>query len=164
MTASFTESLVALLPNLKRFAMSLCRREDIADDLVQITAERAFKARDQFDPNTRLEAWLFRILRNAWIDMARRTQTRGTEIDATEAIDMPSVDGVRDIEARLMLEKTNAALQTLPSEQREVIVLVCMEEMTYKETSDILGIPTGTVMSRLSRGRIALAEKLGINT
>lgn len=163
MTAAFTDNLVALLPNLKRFAMSLCRRDDIADDLVQITAERAFKAQAQFDASTRLEAWLFRILRNAWIDMARRNKTRGTEIDAADAVDMPSVDGVRDMEARLMLDKTNAALQTLPQEQREVIFLVCMEEMTYKETSDILGIPTGTVMSRLSRGRIALAEKLGIN-
>ena len=164
MPDTFSDSLIALLPNLKRFAMSLCQRHDIADDLVQITAERAFQSRNQFDPSTRLEAWLFRILRNAWIDMTRRNKTRGTEIDPADATDMPSVDGVRDIEARLMLDQTNAALQTLAEEQREVIALVCMEEMSYKETAEILGIPTGTVMSRLARGRIALAEKLGINS
>ncbi|MEO1140432.1 MAG: RNA polymerase sigma factor [Pseudomonadota bacterium] len=164
MPDTFSDSLIALLPNLKRFAMSLCQRQDVADDLVQITAERAFQSRSKFDPSTRLEAWLFRILRNAWIDMVRRNKTRGIEIEPTDALDMPSVDGVRDIEARLMLDQTNAALQTLVEEQREVIILVCMEEMTYKETANILEVPTGTVMSRLSRARVALAEKLGINS
>lgn len=162
MADPFTDNLITLLPNLKRFAMSLCRRNDVADDLVQITAERAFKAQEQFDRATRLEAWLFRIMRNAWIDMVRRNKTRGTEIDATDARDLPSFDGVRDIEAKLMLTQTNAALQELPEDQREVIVLVCMEQMTYSEASGILGIPAGTVMSRLSRGRIALAKKMGI--
>ena len=72
----FVEDVVAVLPNLKRFALSLCRKPDVAEDLVQITAERALRARDRFDPSTRLEAWLFRILRNAWIDMVRRDATR----------------------------------------------------------------------------------------
>ena len=91
MQDSFVEDVVALLPNLKRFALSLCRRPDVADDLVQITAERAFRARHQFDPATRLEAWLFRILRNAWIDMLRRDRTRGETVDIH---DSPQADPV----------------------------------------------------------------------
>lgn len=163
MTDRFADDVIALLPNLKRFAISLCRRPDIADDLVQTTVERAFRNRSSFDPNTRLQPWLFRILRNAWIDITRRNKTRGVEVDADVAFDMPAVDGVRDMEARLMLDKTNSALQDLPLEQREVIILVCMQELTYKEAADVLDLPIGTVMSRLSRGRLALAEKLGIN-
>ncbi|WP_289041240.1 RNA polymerase sigma factor [uncultured Aliiroseovarius sp.] len=163
MSDPFAEDIIAVLPNLKRFAISLCRRPDLADDLVQTAVERALRGRTSYDPTTRLEPWLFRILRNAWIDITRRNQTRGVEVDADTAFDMPTVDGVRDIEARLMLDKTNTALQTLPDEQREVMILVCMQEMTYKEASAILDIPIGTVMSRLARGRLALAEKLGIS-
>ncbi|GAA6177681.1 RNA polymerase sigma factor [Sulfitobacter pacificus] len=163
MSDQFSANIIKLLPNLKRFAISLCRRPDLADDLVQSAVERAFRSQSSYDPGTRLEPWLFRILRNQWIDVARRNQTRGVEVDAETALDLPAVDGVRDIEARLMLGKTNAALQNLPEEQREVMILICLQEMTYKEAADILEIPTGTVMSRLARGRLALAEKLGIN-
>lgn len=163
MSDQFSANIIKLLPNLKRFAISLCRRPDLADDLLQSAVERAFRSQSSYDPGTRLEPWLFRILRNQWIDVARRNQTRGVEVDAETALDLPTVDGVRDIEARLMLGKTNAALQNLPEEQREVMILICLQEMTYKEAADILEIPTGTVMSRLARGRLALAEKLGIN-
>jgi RNA polymerase sigma-70 factor (ECF subfamily) len=162
MRDAFERDLVASLPKLRRFALSLCRRADVADDLVQTTVERAVTNRDRFDPATRLEPWLFRILRNAWIDQTRRTATRGTEIDVADAPDAATVDGPRVTESTLMLRKTEAALQTLPEEQREVIVLVCFEEMSYAEAADVLGIPKGTVMSRLARGRVALAEKLGI--
>lgn len=159
----FEGDLVAALPRLRRFALSLCRRGDVADDLVQTTVERALAKRASFDPDTRLDPWLFRILRNAWIDLARRSMTRGTEIDVTAEQDVASVDGQRETEAILMLRKTEAALETLPEEQREVIVLVCFEELSYAEAAEVLGIPKGTVMSRLARGRVALAERLGIN-
>lgn len=89
MSDPFADDVVALLPNLRRFAISICRSRDTADDLVQITVERAFAARASFDPTTRLDAWLFRILRNAWYDMLRRTRTRGTEIDIADALDAP---------------------------------------------------------------------------
>jgi RNA polymerase sigma-70 factor (ECF subfamily) len=160
---TFERDLVAALPKLRRYALSLCRRGDLADDLVQVTVERALVARDRHDPATRLDPWLFRILRNAWIDMARRTATRGTEIDVHDAPDAAVVDGPRVTENALMLKQTQAALAALSPEQREVIVLVCFEEMSYAEAAEVLGIPAGTVMSRLARGRIALAEKLGID-
>ncbi|WP_233489125.1 RNA polymerase sigma factor [Rhodovulum sp. 12E13] len=162
MRDDFETELVAALPVLRRYAISLCRRPDMADDLVQIAVERAVAARDRVDPDTRLEPWLFRILRNAWIDAGRRQATRGTEIDVHDTPEAAVHDGVRAAEATVMLRQTEAALATLPEEQREVIVLVCFEELSYAEAAGVLGIPKGTVMSRLARGRVALAAKLGI--
>ena len=159
----FDKDLLAALPVLRRYAISLCRRPDMADDLVQIAVERALLSLDRFDPATRLEPWLFRILRNAWIDDGRRRATRGTEIDVHDTPEAAVHDGARASEAALMLRQTEAALATLPDEQREVIVLVCFEELSYAEAADVLGIPKGTVMSRLARGRVALAAKLGID-
>ena len=159
----FERDLIAALPGLRRFAVSLCRRADVADDLVQMAVERAVASRDRYDPETRLEPWLFRILRNGWIDMTRRQSTRGNEIDIVDAPEAAVVDGERVTEAVLMLRKTKAALATLPEDQREVLVLVCFEELSYAEAAEVLGIPKGTVMSRLARGRAALAEKMGIN-
>jgi RNA polymerase sigma-70 factor (ECF subfamily) len=159
----FERDLIAALPGLRRFALSLCRRADVADDLVQTAVERAVASRDRYDPQTRLEPWLFRILRNAWIDMTRRQSTRGSEIDVVDAPEAAIVDGERVTEAVLMLRKTEEALATLPEDQREVLVLVCFEELSYAEAAEVLGIPKGTVMSRLARGRAALAEKMGIN-
>ncbi|WP_299402444.1 RNA polymerase sigma factor [uncultured Roseobacter sp.] len=163
MSDKFADDIIAFLPNLRRFAISLCRSPDTADDLVQITVERAFAARTQFDPDTRLEAWLFRILRNAWIDMTRRTKTRGTQIDIDDAPDASTVDGTKVTETALMLQSAKAAIDTLPADQRDVIMLICVEEMSYKEAAGVLGTPIGTVMSRLARARIAIGEKLGIN-
>ncbi|NJR13332.1 MAG: sigma-70 family RNA polymerase sigma factor [Phyllobacteriaceae bacterium] len=77
----FGQRLVGLLPNLRRFALSLTRSADAADDLVQVTCERAIAGRSGFEPGTRLDAWLFRIMRNSWIDVARRRKTRGETID-----------------------------------------------------------------------------------
>lgn len=158
----FTEDLVALLPRLRRFALSLARKGDVADDLVQVTAERALAARDRFDPATRLDSWCFRILRNAWLDGIRRDRSRGTAVDIADAPEAGEVDGIAVTESRLMLQSVMAAMDRLPEDQREVLMLVCVEEMSYKETAEILGIPLGTVMSRLSRGRLALAAATGI--
>lgn len=162
MSDRFSQDLIDFLPNLRRFAISLCRSRDLADDLVQITAERAFAARDRFDPATRLDAWLFRIMRNAWIDMIRRKKNQGTQIDIDDAPDAAVVDGTRVVEATLMLGSAQKAMAELPSEQREVMILICVEELSYKEAAAVLDAPIGTIMSRLSRARMAIAEKLGI--
>lgn len=163
MEDAFEADLVAALPQLRRYALSLCRQGALADDLVQGTVERAVAAKIRLDPETRIEAWLFRILRNLWIDHTRRNRTRGVELDVTEMPDAAIHDGERALEAVLMLRKTEAAIATLPGDQQDVLRLVCIEGMSYAETSGILGIPMGTVMSRLARSRVALAEKLGIN-
>lgn len=162
MDAAFGENLIALLPNLRRFALSLSRKADIAEDLVQITVERAIANHASFDRSARLEPWLFRIMRNAWIDMTRRNRSAGTQVDVFEVPEALPTDPGPAIEARLMLQSVQAAMERMPEEQREVLHLVCIEEMSYAETADILGIPRGTVMSRLSRARLALAERLGI--
>jgi RNA polymerase sigma-70 factor (ECF subfamily) len=158
----FEKTLVDLLPNLYRFALRLSRRQDVAEDLVQMTVERALAARDSLDPETRLEPWAIRILRNAWIDMTRRDRTRGTEVDIVDTPEALTVDGRQVTEAALMLDATERALDTLPPEQREVLLLVCYQELSYAEAAEVLAIPVGTVMSRLARARAALAQKMGI--
>lgn len=162
MDAEFGEALIRLLPNLRRYALSLARRSDVADDLVQITVERAITAAGSHDPATRIEPWLFRIIRNAFIDMTRRQRTRGAEVDVFDIPEALPVDTERGIEARLMLRSTQGAMRELPVEQREVLELVGIHELSYAEAAEVLEIPRGTVMSRLSRARVALAEKLGI--
>lgn len=162
MDPAFGEELVRFLPNLKRFALSLSRRGDIADDLVQITVERAIAGHAGYDPRQRIEPWLFRIMRNAWIDMIRRQKTQGTQVDVVEIPEALPIDSGPQIEARLMLRAVWEAMLTLPQEQREILHLVCIDELSYAEAAEALEIPRGTVMSRLSRARRALSEKLGI--
>lgn len=157
------ETLIALLPNLRRFALSLTRRPDLADDLVQITAERALAAQDRLEPDARVEAWLFRILRNAFIDMTRRDKTRGETVDVHETPEAAVVDGAALTETRLMLGAAQEAMAALPDDQRQVMILVCQEELSYAEAAAVLEIPIGTVMSRLARGRLAVARRLGIS-
>ena len=164
MSDRFVEDLIALLPRLRRFALSLARRADLADDLVQVTAERALAARDRFDPATRMDSWCFRILRNAWLDGVRRDRTRGAQIEIEDAPDAGEVDGTAITENRLMVRAVMAAMAKLPDEQREVLMLVCVEDLSYREAADVLGIPIGTVMSRLARGRLALGTAMGIRS
>lgn len=162
MSPAFGEALIGRLPALRRYALSLARRPDLADDLVQMTVERALANAAGYDPAARLDPWLFRIMRNAFIDSTRRQRTRGTEVDVFETPDAVPTDAGPAMEARLMLRATAAAMAGLPPEQSEILMLVCVQELSYAEAADVLAIPKGTVMSRLARARLALAEKLGI--
>jgi RNA polymerase sigma-70 factor (ECF subfamily) len=145
--------LVAILPRLRRFARAICGSADIADDLVQATCARALAAADSWQPGTRLDAWLFRILRNLWIDRLRRSRVEGAQVDVDDRRDLVGDRGEPAMHARLTLDRVRKAIAALPDDQREVLVLVCVEEKSYIETADILGIPMGTVMSRLARAR-----------
>jgi RNA polymerase sigma-70 factor (ECF subfamily) len=162
MDAAFGEAMIALLPNLRRYALSLTRRADQADDLVQQTVERAIANAHSYDPAQRLEPWLFRIMRNGFIDQTRRQRTAGVQVDVHDMPEALPTDPGPALEARLMLRSVEAAMAEMPAEQREVLHLVCVEEMSYAEAARILDIPQGTVMSRLSRARLALSERLGI--
>jgi len=156
------ELLVAFLPNLRRFAISLCGSRDLADDLVQAACERAIASAERFEPDTRFDAWMFRILRNLWIDQTRRRKTAGPQEDIDERHDLTSGDGQRDAEARLELKSVAQAIGELADEQREVLLLVCVEGLSYRETAEVLQVPIGTVMSRLARARRNLAQATGI--
>lgn len=159
---SFGRDLVALVPNLRRYALSLCRSGDVADDLVQSACERALSGRDGFEPGTRMDAWLFRILRNVWIDRFRKVRGEGDAVAIEAAGDLAGEDGTRTGESRLLLDAAGRAIMRLPQEQREVLLLVCIEELSYREAATTLDIPVGTVMSRLARARLRLAADLGM--
>lgn len=158
---TFAEDLIAILPNLRRFALSLARAPDVADDLVQITVERALLARDRVDPAMRLDAWAFRILKNAWIDMTRRNRIRGVSVDVHETPEAIVTEGNETMD-RLMLDQVLTAMADLSEDHREVLTLVCLDDMSYAEAAEVIGVPKGTVMSRLARARAALAERLGM--
>lgn len=157
-----SDLLLDFLPNLRRFAISLCRSRDVADDLVQAACERALANERGFEPGTRFDAWMFRILRNLWIDQLRKQRTAGPTEEVSTRYDIAGDDGVRAMEAKSELGAVAAAIDQLSDEQREVLLLVCVEDLSYAATADLLGIPIGTVMSRLARARLNLASRVGI--
>lgn len=154
--------IAALVPRLRRFAWSLCGNRADADDLVQAACLRALERTGQFTPGTRLDAWMFRILRSIRIDRARAEGRRGTQADPEELEHVSDQGlGARLVEDRLTLERVREAMTLLPEAQREVLALVCIEGYSYRDAAEVLGVPTGTVMSRLSRARQNLGEALG---
>jgi RNA polymerase sigma-70 factor, ECF subfamily len=162
MTTAFAQELVALLPRFRRFAISLTGRAQDADDLVQAACERALRAREQWEPGTRLDSWMFCIIRNLWIDQVRMRSRRGTTVDLVEAEDVPGDDGARRVESALTLTAVRAAIERMPTDLRAVLERVCLEEMSYRATAEALAIPIGTVMSRLARARRLLATEVGL--
>ena len=158
---TFQTELVALLPRLRRFAHGLCRDAAEADDLTQMCVERALRSRAQWQPGTRLDSWTYQILRNLWIDTAR-SRSRKQKFEAPpEEAESVGQDPRGQIEASLELQRAMAMMERLPDEQREIVVLIVIEGFGYREVSEMLDLPIGTVSSRLVRGRTALLEMLG---
>jgi RNA polymerase sigma-70 factor, ECF subfamily len=147
------DEMVEHLPRLRRYARALIHNQELADDLVQDTLERALGQTKRFQAGTDLWAWLFTIMHNLFANQVRKASAR--------AIHVPVDDSVAESEFSVQADQTRAlevrdlyyALQRLPAEQREVVLLVGLEEMSYAEVALALDIPIGTVMSRLSRGR-----------
>ncbi|WP_425456455.1 sigma-70 family RNA polymerase sigma factor [Arenimonas terrae] len=152
------EGLCALLPRLRRFARTLARDPADADDLVQVALERALARAAQWRPEQGLDAWVFGIVRNAWIDEVR-ARRRGGRLFAPEEQGATVGDG--SAEAREVAMSVHSAMMGLPEEQREAIALVLVEGLSYKEAAAVLDIPIGTLTSRLARGREALQARLG---
>jgi RNA polymerase sigma-70 factor (ECF subfamily) len=152
------EGLCAMLPRLRRFARTLARDPADADDLVQIALERALARAAQWRPDQGLDAWVFGIVRNAWIDEVRARQ-RGARVFAPE--EHGATVGESSSEAREVAMSVHSAMNQLPEEQREAIALVLVEGLSYKEAAAVLAIPVGTLTSRLARGRDALQALLG---
>ena len=159
-SGAFERDLTQLLPRLRRFAHALSRNAADADDLAQATVERALRSRDQWQPGTRLDSWLYRIMRNLWIDMVR-ARGRKERHEAPEEEALTVGEDPRDaMEASLELKRAMAAMERLPDEQREVVALILIEGYGYREASEMLDLPIGTVSSRLVRGRTALLQML----
>jgi RNA polymerase sigma-70 factor (ECF subfamily) len=145
--------LVAFLPRLRRFCHGLTGTADQGDDLLQATFERAIARIDQWQAGTNLENWVFRLASNLNIDRLRSQRVRGVPVDIEEAYDLPGEDELARLEFRSELDAVQTALARLPVELRAVMAAVVLEEKTYREAAELLEIPIGTVMSRLSRAR-----------
>lgn len=160
-SARFGEILVTLLPQMRRFARGLARDGADGDDLCQATIERALKSADQWQEGTRMDAWVYRIMRNLWIDETRSRNRRGQTFLPEEAGEHVGVAGDAAIEAYAELGHVGRAMDRLPPEQREAVMLVMVEGFAYREAAEIIGCPMGTLTSRLLRGREALMRELG---
>jgi RNA polymerase sigma-70 factor (ECF subfamily) len=150
------DGLESCLPRLWRYALTLTRASHEAEDLTQATCLRAIERADQFVPGTRLDRWLFSILRSIWLNQIRSNRVREGEgtVDAETAL---SFDGALAIETNIMTVQVLKKLSVLPTTQRETALLVYAEGYSYAEAAAMLGIPIGTVMSRLAAVRAALA-------
>jgi RNA polymerase sigma-70 factor (ECF subfamily) len=149
--------ILELLPKLRRFARSLTRNPHDADDLLQGALERALGHLEQWQADTRLDSWLYTIVKHAWIDEVRsRARREHTFEDAEQEDAIPDHRG--DASGTLAVEQ---AMACLPAEQRLAVALVLIEGLPYKEAAQIIGVPMGTLTSRLARGRQALQQLLG---
>lgn len=144
-----SRAILAELPRLRRYARALVGDRAAADDLVQDTLERAWARAGQWRPDGELRTWLFGIMHNLRVDQMRRPAVQATSFE-DEAFELPTratqTDGIE-------MQELAVALSRLPEEQRAVLLLVALEDMSYAEVAASLNLPLGTVMSRLARGR-----------
>ena len=152
--------LTECLPRLRRFAFVLTGNRDSADDVVQETCARALANADKWQAGTRFDSWLYRIAQNIWFDQMRARRRRAETTDTGELSALAGEDGRTVVEGRLMLDIVSRKIGELSDDQQLLIVLVCIDGLSYKEAAEALGIPVGTVMSRLARARIALNAAL----
>lgn len=164
---SFEQTVLVHLDAVFRAAVALCGRRDQADDLAQATLLKAFERFETFRSGTNAKAWLFQILRNHWIDQLRRRKTAGPSVslDEDRVDDRPHVEETAWSDARDLLENFGdhqviGALNRLPEDQRLVLYLVDVEQLSHQEVADIAGVAVGTIKSRTSRARRLLKEEL----
>jgi RNA polymerase sigma-70 factor (ECF subfamily) len=158
----FVGALVAQLPSLRRYAVALVGNAALADDLVQDAIERAIRRSEQLRDLARLPGWLRRIVHNLYVDEIRRGRGRGTEQDIADLADdlslsVAAYDG-------MAIREFSRALEALSVEHRQILLLVGLEELNYREIAEELDIPMGTVMSRLARAREKLRSLLQSET
>ena len=149
--------IASLLPRLRRFARAVTHHREDADDLVQIAVERALIRSEQWEAGTRLDSWIFRIMKNAWIDEIRGRTRRDRLFAPEEAGDNVGDDFAQAHQQRIAIQK---AMSLLSEDHRLVIGLVLVDGLPYKEAAEVLEIPMGTLTSRLARAREALQELL----
>ncbi len=150
--------MVKFLPRLRRFAHALTHDREQSEDLVQETCARALACAGQWRPETRLDSWMYRIAQNLWIDRLRTEKVRGEVIDLAAAGEIFGCDGRAVVESRLSLLELRERIARLPQQQRVLLMLVCMDGLSYKEAAEATHSPAGTIMSRLARARQALQD------
>ncbi len=155
----FATLLEAEIPRLRRYARALTREVTRADDLVQNCLTRAVAKQHLWQPGTDLRAWLFTILHNQHVNDVRKLMKEGNNVDIEDCAPLPVLPRA---DAVLELRDLERAMAKLAMEQRQVILMVCLEGMSYEQVAQVLGIPIGTVRSRLSRGRDQLRRLMGI--
>lgn len=160
MTSDFQEELVALLPRLRRFAVTLTADLDRADDLVQQACEKALVKQEQWQVGTRLDSWVYRIIQNLHIDELRTQGRRSAHLHDDSVDELVDTQSAALPERENMLGVLSDLIYELPEEQRAVMLLVAVEDHSYREAADALGIPVGTVMSRLARARTKITAML----
>ncbi len=151
--ASIHTDIAALLPRLRRFARSITYNKEDGDDLVQVAVERALIRTEQWETGTRLDSWMFRIMKNAWIDEVRSRMRRDQVFAPEELGEHVGDDFAEAHQQRMAIQK---AMSLLSDDHRLVIGLVLVDGMAYKEAADVLEVPIGTLTSRLARAREAL--------
>lgn len=153
---SFGSELAALVPRLRRFGRLLTGHPHDADDLVQLALERAWQHQGRWTPDTRLDSWVFRIMQNAWIDEIRARQRQaqvmvdGADVQTAAAPEASPLDALA----------VRQAVARLNDDQRAAVALVLVEGLSYKEAAEVLGVPMGTLTSRLARAREQLQALL----
>ena len=157
---AFEEKLAQHRPRLYRLAHSWCRNPAVADDVVQETMVKALSQAGQLRDTEALQGWLLTIMANCWRDHFRRCRETEDIAEVDEDLLASEVTPEDDFEQNQVVQRVRAAIGRLPLGQRQVVTLVDLEECSYAEVAAILGIPMGTVMSRLSRARLALRELL----
>lgn len=156
---SFKREMLATLPSLRAFAVSLSRRQDRADDLVQETVMKAWGKQDSFQPGTNMRAWLFTILRNEFYSQMRR---KGRELPDPDGVFAANMATHPEQYGKLDMADFKNALNELPDDQREAIVLIGASGFSYEEASEIAGVAVGTIKSRVNRARSKLQEILSV--
>ena len=154
-------AIVAALPRLRRFCRGLTGHGEDGDDLMQSTVERALARAHQFEPGTRVDAWMFRIARNLHIDAVRAGSRRGQQVDIEAVAETQGEDGRELLENRSDLAAAQRALQAVPEDQRSAFLLVVVEGLSYREAAEVLEVPVGTIMSRLARARARIDAVVG---
>lgn len=155
---SFGERLEDLIPELRRFAVAICHNRDTGDDLVQEALVKALANEGKFDPETNLRAWVFTILQNVHRSNMRTWARRGQHLDVDDVVGALSHASSQG--RHMEVQAFRLMFQRLPRHEGEAILLVCLEEFSYEDAAGILGVQTGTVKSRVSRGRKRLQHWL----
>jgi RNA polymerase sigma-70 factor, ECF subfamily len=161
---TIARQLGPLLPRLRRLARALTGSTADADDLVQTVVEKALRKADQWSAEASsgsgIDAWIFRIMKNAWIDEVRSRKVQTRIFVPDEGQDAVGTDGLAAFEARLTLGVIQQAMDTLADDQRTAVALVMVDGLSYKEAAAVLDVPVGTLTSRLARGRQQLENLL----